>query len=176
MPSSKILEEKKVLVSGLADKLLSACAGVLVSYKGINVEKDTALRKELREAGIDYTVVKNTLLRRAVAMASLNELSSVLEGTTALAVSREDCVLAAKILCKFAENNDFYKIKMGFVEGKVVSTNEVQNLAKLPSKEILVAQVLCGLNSPIIGLVSVLSGTMRGLVVALSAVAKKKSA
>jgi large subunit ribosomal protein L10 len=176
MPSSKVLEAKKVAVAELAEKLSSACAGVLVSYKGINVEKDTALRKKLREAGVEYKVVKNTLLKRAAETANLNELSQFLEGTTALAVSKEDSVLTAKILCKFAKDNDFYKVKVGFVDGRVISDKEVHRLAKLPSKQVLIAQVLAGFNSPITGFVSVLNGTIRSLILALNAVAEKKSA
>ena len=176
MPSNKVLEAKKAIVEELAEKLKSSCAGVLVSYKGINVAQDTALRKELREAGIEYMVVKNTLLKRASEIAEIGEISSVLEGTTAIAVSKEDYVGAAKILCKFADDNDFFKVKIGFVEGKVIGVKEVHDLAKLPSKEVLIAQALSGLNSPITGLVTVLGGTMKSLVVALNAIAEKQSA
>lgn len=176
MPSNKVLEAKKAIVEELVGKLKSACAGVLVNYKGITVAQDTALRKELRDAGIEYLVVKNTLLKRAAEIVGIGEISSVLEGTTAIAISKDDHIGAAKILCKFADNNDFYKVKIGFVEGKVISEKEVHSLAKLPPKEVLIAQVLSGLNSPITGLVTVLGGTMKSLVVALNAIAEKKSA
>lgn len=176
MPSSKVLESKKKIVEELAQKLKDSCAGVIVSYEGITVADDTKLRKELRESGVEYFVVKNTLLRRAAELAGIEGLESVLEGTTAIALSKDDYVAAAKILCKFSSEKDFYKVKIGFVEGKVISKEEVQELAKLPSKEVLIARVLGGLNAPITGLVTVLNGTIKGLVVALDAIAKKKSA
>lgn len=176
MPSEKILEQKKALVASLSDKLKNSCAGVVVNYKGINVSDDTKLRKELREAGVEYFVVKNTLLQRAAKEAGLDGLEPVLEGTTAIAISKEDHVAAARILCKFADENDFFKAKAGFIEGKVISEAEVNNLAKLPTKEVLVAKALGGLNAPISGFVTVLNGTIRGLVVALNAIAEKQSA
>ena len=176
MPSEKILEQKKRLVSELSEKLKASCAGVLVSYKGITVAEDTKLRKELREAGVEYFVVKNTMLSRAAAEAGINGLDPVLEGTTALAVSGDDYVSAAKILSKFAETSKTFEVKAGFIDGGVVGVDEVKNLAKLPSKEVLVAKALGGLNAPISGFVGVLSATMRGLVVALNAIAEKQSA
>ena len=176
MPSEKILEQKKALVASLSDKLKNSCAGVIVNYKGINVSDDTKLRKELRESGVEYFVVKNTLLQRAAKEAGLDGLEPVLEGTTAIAISKEDHVAAARILCKFADENDFFKAKAGFIEGKVISEAEVNNLAKLPTKEVLVAKALGGLNAPISGFVTVLNGTIRGLVVALNDIAEKQSA
>ncbi len=176
MPSEKILEKKKAIVSELEEKLKSSCAGVVVSYKGINVADDTVLRKQLREAGIDYFVVKNTLLSRAVKEVGLEEIDGVLEGTTAIALSKEDHVAAARILCEFAKKHDFFKIKSGFVEGKVIDDAEIDRLAKLPSKEVLIAQVLRGLNAPISGFVNVLSGTIRSLAIVLNAIAEKKGA
>lgn len=176
MPSEKILEQKKALVASLSDKLKNSCAGVIVNYKGINVSDDTKLRKELREVGVEYFVVKNTLLQRAAKEAGLDGLEPVLEGTTAIAISKEDHVAAARILCKFADENDFFKAKAGFIEGKVISEAEVNNLAKLPTKEVLVAKALGGLNAPISGFVTVLNGTIKGLVVALNAIAEKQSA
>ena len=173
MPSEKILEQKKQAVADLAEKIKGSCAGVLVEYKGINVADDTKLRKELREAGVSYSVVKNTLLSRAAKEAGVDGLDPVLEGTTALAVSAEDHVAAARILCKFAETHKFFKVKSGFVDGMVMSSAEVEELAKLPSKEVLVAKALGGLNAPITGFVTVLNGTMKGLVVALNAIAEK---
>jgi large subunit ribosomal protein L10 len=176
LPSEKILEQKKALVASLSDKLKNSCAGVIVNYKGINVSDDTKLRKELRESGVEYFVVKNTLLQRAAKEAGLDGLEPVLEGTTAIAISKEDHVAAARILCKFADENDFFKAKAGFIEGKVISEAEVNNLAKLPTKEVLVAKALGGLNAPISGFVTVLNGTIKGLVVALNAIAEKQSA
>jgi len=176
MPSQKILEQKKNIVKNLAEKIQNSCAGVLVDYKGINVEEDTKLRKELREAKVNYSVVKNKLLSRAFQAANLNGLEEVLEGTTALAVSVDDHVAAARILCKFAEESKTFKIKAGFVEGKKINASEVNNLAKLPSREVLVAQALNGLNAPITGFVRVLNGTIRSLALVLKAIEKKQSA
>ncbi len=174
MPSKKVLQEKEQIVSGLSEKLKAAHTGVVVDYKGITVEDDTKLRKELRESGSDYKVVKNTLLKRALEQAGIEGLDSVLKGTTAVAVNPEDYTAPARILNKFAEGNDEFTIKAGFVDGKVVGIDEIKTLASLPSKEVLLAQVLRGLNGPISGLVTVLNGTLKGLVVALNAIAEKQ--
>lgn len=176
MPSEKVLQEKQAFVEQLAEKLNNAVAGVVVSYQGITVADDTKLRRQLREAGVDYSVVKNTLLRRANEKAGLSEMDSVLEGTTAVAISPQDHVAAAKILCEYADKSETFKVKAGFVEGKVIDAAAVGELAKMPPKEVLVAKVLGGLNAPISGLVGVLNGTMRGLVCALNAIAEKQSA
>ena len=123
MPSAKILSEKQALVADLKAKIDGAAAGVLVSYKGINVADDTKLRKELREAGVEYAVIKNSLIRFAVQGTALEGLSEVLEGTTALAISKDDPIVAANLLNKFAEStkNKEFQIKGGFVEGKLMS-------------------------------------------------------
>lgn len=176
MPSEKILEQKKQLVAELTEKLQNSVAGVVVSYQGITVADDTKLRKELREAGVHYEVVKNTMLRRAAENVGLSELNSVLEGSTAIAVSESDHVAAAKILCKFAETHKNYKVKMGYVEGKVIDVAAVEELAKLPSKEVLVAKALGGLNAPITGFVYVLNANLTGLARVLNAIAEKQGA
>lgn len=176
MPSAKVLEEKKAIVASLTEKLKGACAGVIVDYKGISVEDDTKLRRELREAGVDYAVVKNTLLRFAVAGADLADLAGVLEGTTALAVSDSDYTAAARILAGYAKNHDNFKIKAGFADGQILDTAGVEALSKLPSREALVAQALAGFNAPISGFVGVLNANLRGLVVALNAIAEKQNA
>ena len=112
MPSEKVLELKKQQVAALKERLDASIAGVIVDYKGITVADDTALRKELREAGVEYTVVKNTLLGRAIEGTSLADMGSVLEGTTAIATSKDDYVAAARILGKFAEKNDNFTVKV----------------------------------------------------------------
>lgn len=175
MPSNNILQQKQEYVEQLAEKMQNSVAGVVVSYKGINVADDTKLRRELREAGVDYAVVKNTMLHRAAEKVGLSELDSVLHGTTALALST-DHVAAAKILSKFAETNKHLELKAGFVEGKVINAEGVTELAKMPPKEVLVAKVLGGLNAPISGFVGVLNANLRGLVVALNAIAEQKGA
>jgi len=163
LPSEKILESKKQVVADLAEKLKGSVAGVLVDYKGITVADDTKLRKELRDAGVDYAVVKNTLLRLAADNVGLGGLDPVLEGTTALAVSTEDPVAPARILNKYAEaSKGKFAIKAGFMEGKVLDEAGVKVLATLPSREQLLVQLL-----------SVLNGNIRGLAVALNAIAEK---
>jgi large subunit ribosomal protein L10 len=176
LPSEKILEQKKQQVTALSESLKSACVGVLVDYKGITVADDTKLRKALRESGDEYMVVKNTLLRLALKDAGIDGLDEYLEGTTALAFSRENYVSGAKILAKYAEGSKTFKLKAGFVDGKVVDAEGVKSLAELPSKEVLIAKALGGLNAPITGFVTVLNGTMKGLVVALNAIAEKQAA
>ena len=175
MPNAKVLGEKQAQVAALTEKIKNASAGVLVDYKGISVEDDTKLRRELRNAGVEYAVVKNTMLRFAVNALDLNELDEQLNGTTALAISATDPVAAAKIISDFAKKNDKIKIKAGFVDGKALTAAEVSDLAKLPPREVLIARALGGLNAPISGLVGVLSATMRGLAVALQAIADKKA-
>ena len=176
MPSATVLEQKKQAVANLSERLKNACAGVLVDYKGINVADDTKLRRELREAGITYEVIKNTLLRLAATEAGLDGLHDVLEGTTALASSETDYVAAARILVKYTNTNKNFKIKAGFVDGGVVDETSVVALSKLPLREELVARALGGLNAPISGFVGVLHANLRSLVIALNAIAEKQSA
>lgn len=152
MPSQKVLEQKKQLVAELSERLKNSVAGVVVDYKGINVADDTALRKTLREAGVNYGVVKNTLLGRAADEADLGELKSVLEGTTALATSDSDELAAAKLLCEFAEKNECIKIKAGFHNGQVIDVATVKNLASVPPKEVLLSMFIGGLNNMVAGL------------------------
>ena len=162
MASEKVLQEKQAFVAELAEKLGAANAGVIVDYSGINVADDTTLRRKLREAGVEYAVVKNTLLKRAAEAAELSGLDDVLHGTTALATS-EDYVAAAKILCEYAEGKDTFKIKAGFMDGQVIDAAKVVELSKLPSKEGLLSMLL-----------SVLNGPIRGLAVALNAIVEKE--
>ncbi|ADU27594.1 50S ribosomal protein L10 [Ethanoligenens harbinense] len=176
MPSEKILAQKQQLVTGLAEQLKASISGVLVDYTGISVEDDTKLRAELRAANVDYSVKKNSIIGRAAEAAGLTGLDDVLKGATALATSTEDLVAPAKILAKFAETHPNFKIKAGFIEGKAATGVEVEALAKLPPKEVLVAKALGGLNAPISGFVMVLNANLRGLVVALNAIAEKQSA
>lgn len=174
MPSEKILAQKQVAVGEVVEKLKAATAGVLVDYKGISVEKDSQLRRELREAGVQYTVIKNSILRRACEETGYEGLKDQLVGTTALALSNEDPVAPAKILAKYQKDlKDHFTIKAGFVDGRVIDSKEVDTLSNLPSREQLIAALLRSLNAPISGLASVLTGNMRGLVVALDQIAQK---
>ena len=165
MPSEKILESKKAKVEKLTETIKSSCAGVLVDYKGITVEEDTKLRKELREAGVTYFVEKNTMLRFAFKNAGFDGLCEVLEGTTALAVSENDQTAPARILGKFAEeHDDKFNLKAGFVDGEIYDEKGVTALSKIPSKDVLLAQ-----------LVGSLQGPMQKLAATLKAVADKKA-
>ena len=176
MPSEKILEKKIQLVASLTEELMGANVGVLVNFKGITVEDDTKLRKDLREAGCTYRVIKNTILKRAFEEAGIEGLDDCLFGTTALAFAADDYVSAPKVLSEFAEKQKSFEIKGGFVDGKAVSVAQIETLAKLPPKEVLLAQVLYGFNAPIQGLATVLNGTIRALCIALDAIAGQKAA
>ena len=166
MPNEKVLLQKQQYVAELKEKVNNSVAGVLVDYKGISVEADTKLRKEMREAGVEYRVVKNTMLRLALKDSAYEEMSSVLENTTALAVSENDPVAAAKILCKYAEDSKgAFSIKAGFCDGKVLNQAEVEQLAKLPNREGLLSMLL-----------SALTGNLRGLACAINAIAEKMEA
>ena len=149
MPNASVLEQKQKQVAELSEKLSKAIVGVVVDYKGITVADDTKLRKELRENGVDYFVVKNTMLRRAIADTEIADMSFALEGTTAIALSNEDYTAAARILSKFSESNPDFKIKTGFLDGKVIDTATIDDLAKLPTKEVLLATVCSAFQAPI---------------------------
>ncbi|MBQ6268343.1 MAG: 50S ribosomal protein L10 [Clostridia bacterium] len=149
MPSAKVLEQKKQIVADLTDKLQNSVAGVVVDYKGINVADDTVLRKDLREAGVKYAVVKNTLLGLAAKNAGLDDLCKVLEGTTAIAISPEDHTAAARILSKFADTHKNFSVKSGYLDGAVVDLPTIEALAKLPTRDILLATVCNAFNAPI---------------------------
>ena len=149
MPSAKVLESKKAMVKELADRLNNAQAGVLADYRGLTVEQDTELRRKLREANVQYTVIKNSIIHFAVKEAGLEGLDSVLEGPTALATSSEDVVSPAKVLCDFAKDHEKLEIKAGFVDGAVISIDEVKKYASIPSKEVLISKMLGSLLSPI---------------------------
>lgn len=149
MPSTAVLEKKKQMVADLSERIKASCAGVIVDYKGINVEDDTKLRKELREAGVEYTVVKNSILGRAAEDAGLEGLESVLEGTTAIATSADDYVASARILGKYADGHDNFNLKSGYLDGEVISLEKLIALSKLPSREVLLATVCSVFNAPI---------------------------
>ena len=149
MPSTAVLEKKKQMVADLSERIKNSCAGVIVDYKGINVEDDTKLRRELREAGVEYTVVKNSILDRASKEAGIEGLESVLEGTTAIATSADDYVASARILQKYADTHDNFSLKSGYLDGEVISMEKLIALAKLPSREVLLATVCSVFNAPI---------------------------
>ena len=156
MPSANILEQKKQIVADLVETLKTAQAGVLVDYRGLTVEEDTNLRRKLREAGVEYKVVKNTLTRFAAKEVGLEGLDEPLNGPTSLAISKDDPVAPAKVIADFAKENECLKIKAGFLDGAVITLEEVDKLAKTPSRETLIANIMGSLNAPISNLVRTL--------------------
>jgi len=144
----------------MIEKLKTAQAGVLVDYCGLTVEEDTDLRNKLRAAGVEYKVVKNTLTRFAAKEVGFDELDAVLNGPTSLAVSYDDPVAPAKVIADFAKDNEKLEIKSGFLDGKVISLDEINQLAKTPSKDVLIAKIMGSLNSPI----SALARTLQAIV------------
>ena len=157
MPNAKVLSEKQAVVANLTNKLQNAAAGVLVDYKGITVAEDTALRAELRKNNVEYAVVKNTLLQFAVNNCGMNELDSLLNGATALAICHDDPVAPARVVNDFAKKIDGrFEIKGGFMDGKAMPLDEVMALANIPPLPVLQAQVLGTMLAPISGLACVL--------------------
>ena len=156
MPSNKILEEKKQIVETLASKLQSAQAGVLVKYEGIKVAEDTELRNALRKAGVEYTVMKNTLTGKACEIAGYGDMKQYLSGMTAIAIGTDDPIAPAKIMKTFADKLDRFEIKAGFVDGGILDKAGVEALAEIPSKEVLIAKMMGSLMSPLYGLAYVL--------------------
>ena len=156
MPSAKILTQKQEQVAQLAEKMKSAASGVLVDYRGLTVAQDTELRNKLREAGVEYKVVKNTLTRFAANQIGFEELDEILNGPTSMALSFDDPVAPAKILSDFAKTNENLEIKSGFLDGKVISLDEIKTLASTPSRDTLIAKIMGSLNSPVSSLVRAL--------------------
>lgn len=160
--SSK-LESKKQVVNEISEKLKASKATILVDYRGLDVAAVTELRKQLREAGVEFKVYKNTLVRRAIAEVDMTELDDQIVGPTAIAFSNEDVVAPAKVLNNFAKENEALEIKTGVIEGNVVSLDEIKALADLPSREGLLSMLL-----------SVLQAPMRNFALATKAVADQK--
>ena len=160
MPSQKILEEKKQIVAGTAEQFKTAVSGVFVDYCGLTVEEDTQLRNKLREAGVEYKVIKNTLTRFAAKEVGFDELDPILNGPTSLALSMTDEVAPAKVIADFAKKHEQLEIKGGFLDGKVLELAEVKTLAATPNRETLLAKLLGSLNAPI----SNLARTLQALV------------
>lgn len=152
MPSNAILEQKKQIVADLAEKIKSSPAGVLVNYQGITVADDTAMRKALREAGVTYVVMKNSLTGRACDEVGYGAIKEHLAGMTAIAISASDPIAPAKILKPYAEKIDSFKILAGYLEGEVIDEKTVVALADIPSKEVLVAKFLGSIQSPLYNL------------------------
>ena len=149
MPNAKVLQEKQRQVAEVAAKLRECSCTIVTDYRGLNVAQMTELRKQMREAGVEFRVIKNTLIRRATAEAQLSELDSVLTGPTAIAFSKDDVVAPAKILTEFAKKNEQLQLKAGVLEGRIVDVKQIQALANLPSREGLLSMLLSVLQAPI---------------------------
>ena len=156
MPSKNILEQKQQIVENLAAKIRDAKSGVLVKYEGITVADDTALRAALRKAGVEYTVMKNTLTGQACEKVGYGEMKQYLEGMTAIAVSQDDPIAPARIMKEYADKINTFEIKAGFVDGGVIDKAGVEALAATPSKEVLIAKMMGSLMSSLYGFAYVL--------------------
>lgn len=165
MANAKVLEAKQLQADGISAKLKESSTTVVVDYRGLNVKQVTELRKQLRQAGVEFEVLKNSVVRRATAAAELTELDEYLTGPTAIAFSKEDLIAPAKILSDFAKKNDKLELKGGVVEGKVVGFEQIKALADLPSRDGLLSMLL-----------SVLQAPMRNFALAVKAVAEKQEA
>ncbi len=172
----KVLQEKKAIVEEIKEKINESEAVVLVDYRGLNVDDLTKLRQECRDAGVDYKVYKNTLMRFAFKDSGYEDFNKYLIGPNAVAFGYDDPVEAAKITYNFSKDHEELEIKAGIVDGRIIDVEEVKSLASLPSKEVLIAQALSGLNAPITGFVNVLQGNIRNLVYALNAIKEKQEA
>ena len=149
MPSNAILEQKKTIVAELAADIKESVAGVVVNYQGITVDSDTKMRKALREAGVKYVVMKNSLTGRACDEVGLGDMKQYLSGMTAIAIGSEDPVAPAKIIKTFADKIESFSIVAGYLDGAVVDANTVNALADIPSKEVLIAKFLGSIKSPV---------------------------
>ena len=149
MPSKVVLEQKQKAVAELADLMKNAASGVIVNYQGITVDNDTKMRKALRDAGVKYMVMKNTLTGRACDEVGYGELKQYLTGMTAIAVSENDPVAPAKILKEYADKVESFNLLAGFVDGAVIDEKTVEELASIPAKEVLIAKIMGSMMSSV---------------------------
>ncbi len=170
------LKAKEAEVAEIQEKLQKSQSVMFLDYRGLTVSEVTELRNKMRAAGVEYKVIKNTMMRRAAQEAGVEGLDEILEGPTAVAFGYEDPVAPAKILVDFIENAKKTQLKGGVLAGRAMSQAEIKDLASLPSKEQLLAKLMGSLNAPVTGLVMALSGIPRKLVYALNAIKEKKEA
>lgn len=170
----RVLQAKKDVVAEIVENINSAQSMVLVEYRGLSVAELTELRKQYRESGVNYKVYKNTLMQFAFKEAGLEDFCEFLTGPNALAFGMDDPASVAKITQNFAKEHDKLVIKAGVVDGEIIGLDKIKSLASLPSREVLIAQVLGGFNAPIQGFANVCTGTLSSLVYALNAVKEKK--
>lgn len=166
--------EKEAQVSEIRDKLARANAAILADYRGLNVGQVTRLRRKLREAGVEYRVMKNTLIRLAARDVGLAGMEPYLQGPTAIALGYGDPVVPAKILSEFARDNKQLEIKAGVLQGRLIDAGGVKALADLPTREVILSRVLGGMRAPLAGMANVLVGPIRGFVYAVEALRKQK--
>jgi large subunit ribosomal protein L10 len=166
---------KKIeIVEQLKKELEDVNTIFLCNFKGLTVEKDTQLRKQMRDSGTEYRVIKNTLLKIAFADTDFSKVNDSLVGNTALAYNKEDVISVAKLIRDFSKDNPTFEFKVGVVEGRVIDLGELTQLAELPPKEVLISKMMYMLNFPIQGLATALAGVSRNLVVVLDQVRQQK--
>jgi len=171
----KTRSEKEVILQELKEKLESAKSVVLTDYRGLTVAEVTRLRRSLREAGCEFRVAKNTLTALAARQIGMDGLDPYLEGPISIAISASDPVAPAKILTEFIRETKKMEIRAGVLEGRIISADGVKGLADLPAREVLLAKVLGGMQSPLYGFANVLQGTIRRFVYALEAVREQRA-
>jgi large subunit ribosomal protein L10 len=174
MPGKAVLQKKKEMVEQLVEKIKASKAVVLADYRGLTVEEDTNLRSELRKSGIEYRVVKNSIMRFAIKDTGFDELSKYLEGPTSVAFSKDDPVEPARILNMYSKKHENLELKAGIIEGLISDVSKLKVLAGLPSKEELIAKAIAGFGAPMYGIVNVLNANISGLAVALNQILEKK--
>ena len=166
--------EKETLVKALHERLSEAKAAILTDYRGLDTSAMNALRRELREASIEYRVVKNTLMARASEGTDMAPLKEYLSGPTAVALSFDDPVAPARVLVNFSEKHEHLEVKAGILSGKVIDVESIKALSRLPSREALLAQLLSVMNGPARAFVTVLSAVPRDFLGVLNAIKDKK--
>lgn len=170
------LQEKQAAVAEVIDKMKRAQCVVVLDYRGLTVDEVTSLRNQFREAGVEYKVIKNNMLKRAAEELNIEGVEEYFKGPSAVAFGYEDPVAPAKILCKFVKDVNKTEIKGGILDGKVMDVAGITSLSKLPSKEELLAKMMGSMNAPVTNFVGVLAAIPRGLVCALNAIAQQKEA
>jgi large subunit ribosomal protein L10 len=172
----KKLHEKEALVEGIKEKMDKAQSVVFLDYRGLTVEEVTGLRDQMRAAGVEYKVLKNTMMTRAASELGIEGAEEMFKGPTAVAFGFDDPVAPAKILVDFVKKTKKTEIKGGMLESKVIGLDQIKYLSELPSKEVLIAKLLGTLNAPVTNFVGVLAGVPRALVCTLAAIQEQKQA
>ncbi len=167
--------EKEAVVKELTDKFSSAKSLVITDYLGLNVAEMTELRSKLREAGVEFKVVKNTLATIAANDVEMEEMTEYFSGPTAIAFGEDDAVSPAKVLVEFAKDHEVLEVKAGLLNGEIISKEKVESLAEIPSREELLAKAFASMKAPLSGLVNVLQGNIRGLVQVLNQIKEEKA-